>query len=356
MIWIAKPKIGMEEAQEVLSVLRSGMLAQGKKVEEFETKFADYIGTKYAVACSNGTAALHMAMLALDVGPDQECITTPFTFISTINMVKAVGATPVYVDVGDDFNINESLILDQITEKTKAIIPVHLFGKPCNMTEIMKIAKKHKLKVIEDCAQACGAEHNNKKVGSFGDVGCFSFYPTKIMTTGEGGMCTTNSKKIYDKLKLIRNHGMTGSDYDYKCKGFNYRMSDIEGAIGCVQLDKVENFIAVRRAIAADYGFYLDDVIKFPCDRIGDRHVFNNYSFRVKDRDSFILNMKENGIDCRVYYSKPFVNLPNVKKISEEIVSIPIRPNMTTEEIQHIIYNVGETIKWIQKSKETSPT
>ena len=353
MIWIAKPKIGMEEAQEVLSVLRSGMLAQGKKVEEFETKFADYIGTKYAVACSNGTAALHMAMLALDVGPDQECITTPFTFISTINMVKAVGATPVYVDVGDDFNINESLILDQITEKTKAIIPVHLFGKPCNMKEIMKIAKKHKLKVIEDCAQACGATHGKKKVGSFGDIGCFSFYPTKVMTTGEGGMCTTNNKALYEKLKLIRNHGMNGSDYNYKVLGYNYRMSDIEGAIGCVQLDKIETFIDVRRAIATDYVYYLEGIIESPCDRIGDRHVFNNYSFLVKDRDKFMLNMKENGIDCRVYYPKPFANLPNVKKISKEIVSIPIRPNMTTEEIRHIIYNVREIIKWIDEQNKT---
>jgi len=352
-IHIAGPKIGMEEAQDVLSVLKSGMLAQGDKVEEFEIKFAEYIGTKYAVACSSGTSALHMALLAMDVGRDEECITTPFTFISTINMVKAVGANPIYVDVSSDFNIDESLIEEKITPQTKAIIPVHLFGKPCNMTAIMKIAKKHKLKVIEDAAQACGAIHAEKKVGSFGDVGCFSFYPTKIITTGEGGMCTTNNKKTYEKLKLIRNHGMTGSDYDYKTVGFNYRMSNMEGAIGCVQLGKIENFINTRRSIAMDYGYYLEKEIKYPCDRIGDRHVFNNYSFLVKDRARFMENMEANGVACRIYYPTAFADLPNVSKICKEIVSIPIRPDMTSEEVQHIIYNVGETIKWMNQSRKT---
>jgi len=350
-IWIASPQIGMDETREVIDVLKSGMLAQGKKVAEFEKKFAEFIGVKYAVACSSGTAALHMSLLSLGIGEGDEVITTPFTFIATINMIKAVGAKPVFVDIKDDFNIDENLIEKAITSKTKAILPVHLFGLPCNMEKIMEIGKKHHIEVIEDAAQACGATYKKKKVGAIGKIGTFSFYPTKVITTGEGGMCTTNNKRIFEKLKLIRNHGMVGSEYDYSATGFNYRMSDIEGAIGISQLSKIESFIKVRKNIGYNYNFHLEPYIKVHKEEDGIGHVYNNYSFVVpeKHRELFMLNLQENGIDCKIYYPKPFVNLPNATRISKQIVSIPIRSNMTTDEMQHIIYHVGEITKWLKQ-------
>jgi len=340
---IATPKVGFDEIQEVISVLKSKMLAQGKKVKEFEDKFAQYIGVKYAVACSSGTSALHMAYIALDLKKGDEVITTPFTFKSTINMIEAVGAIPVFVDIKDDFNINEKLIQKAITKKTKAVVPVHLFGKPCNMKKIMEIAKKNNLKVIEDCAQACGAEFNKKKVGSFGDIGTFSFYPTKIITCGEGGMCITNRKDLAEKLKQIRNHGLN-DEGKFVSFGYNFRMTDIEAAIGIAQLEKIQSFIDVRKSVAFAYNYHLKKLADIPYEDDNTVHVYNNYSFRVKNRDLFVKNLQANEIGARVYYDKPFANLPNATKISKEILSIPIRPNLTTEEMNHIIYNVKENI------------
>jgi len=345
MIWIASPKVGYEEMKNVMDVIRSGMLVQGKKVEEFENEFSKKIGARYSIACSSGTAALHMAFLSLGIGTGDEVITTPFTFVATINMIKVVGAIPVFVDIKDNYNINEELIEAAITDKTKAIVPVHMFGNPCNMNVIMKIADKYKLKVIEDCAQSYGAKYNEHYVGVGSDIGCFSFYPSKIMTTGEGGMCVTDDNEIAKKLRYLRNHGMEGSSYDYKCLGFNYKMTDIAAAIGLVQLSKVDRFILTRRDIARSFNFFLDDIIDVPQTESYGMHVYNNYSFNVKNRDLFILNMKANGIDCRVYYPKSFADLPKVSKICKEVVSIPIRPNLTDDEINHIVCNVRETIK-----------
>jgi len=347
VIWTAKPKIGYEEIREVMDVIRSGMLAQGKKVEEFENAFAKKMKVPYAIACSSGTAALHMAYLALDIGPGDEVITTPFTFVATINMIKAVGATPVFVDIKNDFNIDETLIESAITEKTKAIVPVHMFGNPCNMEVIESIAKKHKLSIIEDCAQACGATFNGHRVGQgrINDISCFSFYPTKIITTGEGGMCTTSNKRLAEKLRLLRNHGMEGNSYDYESMGYNYRMTDIAATIGLLQLQKLDSFIMTRRDIARSYNYFLDEIIDCPGEEKGAMHVYNNYTFRVKNRELFMLNMKENGVDCRIYYPKAFADLPKVSEICKEVVSIPIRPNLTDDEVNHIVYNVRETIK-----------
>jgi len=345
MIHIAKPKIGFDETQAVISVLKSGMLAQGAKVEEFEKEFAKYIGTKYAVAYSSGTSALHGSYIACGIKEGDEVITTPFTFAATINMIKAIGAIPVYVDIKDDYNIDEALIEAAVTEKTVAIVPVHLFGNSCHMKPILALARRYNLKVIEDCAQACGAEHEFKKVGSFGDCGTFSFYPTKIITTGEGGMVTTNSKKIADTLRLFRNHGKLGKGYDYKDFGYNYRMTDMEAGIGLAQLYKIERFIQVRKDIASSYEFYLNDIIDTPKAELRGRHVFNNYSFCVENRDMFVKNMRANGIDARVYYPESLADLPNASKIAKSIVSIPIRPNMTNEEIKHIIENIRTVIK-----------
>jgi len=341
MINIACPKIGMAEANAIISVIRSKNLIQGEKVEEFETKFAEYIGVRYAIACSNGTSALHIAYMCSNLHTGDSVITTPFTFKSTISMLEALGVTIKYVDIKDDFNIDEEQIEKAIDKTTKAIVPVHLFGKPCNMNKIMEIAKKHDLKVIEDCAQACGAMIRKKKVGSIGDIGTFSFYPTKIMTTGEGGMITTNDKAVMEKAKQIRNLGMNNKG-EFVTEGFNYRMTDISAAIGIEQLDKIENFIYTREQIGNSYNYYLEGHVPTVAVDDNTRHVFNNYSFRVKNRKMFIANLNANGVDVRVYYNKSFANLPNVSKICKEIVSIPIRPNLTTDEMNHIIYNIHE--------------
>src|SRR3989338_7871154 len=201
MIPIAKPLLGAEEKEAVMRVLESGMLAQGEKVKEFEKAFAEFVGVKHAVATSNGTTALHAALLAHSIGKGDEVITTPFTFIATANSIRMVGATPVFVDIDEKtYNLNPKIIEAAITEKTKAIIPVHLFGQSCEMEKILEIAQKYNLVIIEDACQAHGASYNGKKVGSFG-TGCFSFYPTKNMTSGEGGMITTNDDLIAGKLR-----------------------------------------------------------------------------------------------------------------------------------------------------------
>ena len=321
------------------------MLAQGAKVKEFEEKFATFIGTKYAVAFSSGTTALHGAYLACGLQEGDEVITTPFTFAATINMIKACGAKPVYVDIKDDFNIDEAQIEARISTKTKAIVPVHLFGKSCTMKPILALARKHKLKVIEDCAQACGSEYLGKKAGSFGDCGTFSFYPTKMITTGEGGMVTTNSKRILDKLLLLRNHGKFNTGYDYKDFGYNYRMSDVHAAIGLAQLSKIHNFIRIRKNIAEWYNFHFGEILETPKEDEKCIHVYNNYSFCVSNRDMFIRNLRANGIDVRIYYPEPFADLPNVVKICKEIVSIPMRADLTTDEMNHIADNVSRMIK-----------
>jgi len=342
-ISIAKPQIGMYEMEGVMEVIRSKQLTQGAKVSEFEELFAKYIGTKYAVAVNSGTAALHCAYLALGLKKGDEVITTPFTFRATISMIEAVGATPVFVDIKDDFNINEALIEDKITKKTKAIVPVHLFGKSCSMDKIMKIAKKYKLSVIEDAAQSCGAEYDNKKTGNFGDIGTFSFYGTKILTTCEGGMCVTNNLETAEKIRMIRNHGMDKNG-NFKMLGYNYRMTDVFASIGIKQLDRIKSFIDVRRYIANSYNYYFDKLVKVPRDTENTKHVYNNYSFTVKNRDLVVKNLQANGIGARVYYAKPFADLPNATRIANSILSIPIRPNLSTEEMNHIIYNLQEIL------------
>ena len=239
---IASPKIGKEEIKAVTEVLKSGMLAQGPKVSEFEEKFARFIGVKYAIATSSGTTALEIALRAAGIGPDDEVITSPFTFIASANSILYTGARPVFADIVEQtFNLDPEKIEAKITKKTKAIMPVHLYGNACAMTKIMVIAKKRKLAIIEDACQAHGAEWGGKKVGSFGLAGAFSLYPTKNMTTGEGGMITTNSKEIYDKANLLRAHG-SKIKYYHDILGYNYRMTDIEAAIGIEQQKKLNKF------------------------------------------------------------------------------------------------------------------
>jgi dTDP-4-amino-4,6-dideoxygalactose transaminase len=353
MIPISKPIFDKKEERAVIKVLRSGILTQGKLVEIFEKKFAEYIGTKYAIATSSGTTALHIALLAHGIVEGDEVITTPFSFIASSNAILYCGAKPVFVDISEeDFNINPDLIEEKITKKTKAILVVHLYGNPARMDKIMKIAKKHNLVVIEDACQAHGASIKNKKVGSFG-TGCFSFYPTKNMTTGEGGMITTNSKEIYEKAKLLRNHGMKVRYY-HEILGFNFRMTEIAAAIGIEQLKKLDFFNEKRIKNAEFYNKNIKkEGIILPKVRKNYKHVFHQYTLRVtekcpKTREEIIEILKNEGIQTSIYYhlpiykQKPYLDLgfneelPVTERLCEEVLSIPVYATLTQKDLRKI--------------------
>jgi len=242
MIPIAKPLIGDEEINAVIKVLKSGMLAHGKEVEAFEKEFAQYLGAKHAVAVVNGTAALDVALKVLKIGLGDEVITTPFTFIASANAILFQGARPVFADIDPKtYSLDPNEVLEKITDETKAIVVVHLYGQPADMKAFKEIAEDHKLYLIEDCAQAHGAEFEGQKVGTFGDIAAFSFYPTKNMTTGEGGMVVTNDCELAKKVDLIRNHGQA-EKYLHVELGYNLRMTNIAAAIGRAQLKKLDEW------------------------------------------------------------------------------------------------------------------
>ncbi len=351
MIPMAKPLIGEEEKRAVSEVLESGMLAQGKKVREFELSFADFLGVKHAIAISNGTTALHAALLAHNLGPGDEVITTPFSFVATANAIRMTGAKPVFVDIEEgSFNLNPQLIESAITPWTKAIMPVHLFGLPARMDLIQEIAQKHNLLVIEDACQAHGAEFQGRKVGSFG-TGCFSFYPTKNMTTGEGGMITTDNEEVAQKIRKIINHG-SEKKYYHDFLGYNYRMTDLAAALGIEQLRKLPAFTQSRKFNAAILNELLARIpgIIIPQDLPG--HVFHQYTIRVQpgfgiSREGLASFLAQEGIDTAVFYplsihqqkSDPghnHLSFPVAEKASQEVLSLPIHPALSREDLQKI--------------------
>jgi len=292
MIPIAKPDIGEEEIEAVCKVLRSGMIAEGKRVAEFEEEFASYIGTEYAVAVNSGTAALHAALLAHGIGNGDEVITTSFSFIATANSIMYTGAKPVFADIEPDtFNIDPTLIEEKITDNTKAIMPVHLYGHPADMKAISDIAEDHDLILIEDACQAHGAAHHGKKAGSFG-TGAFSFYPTKNMTTSEGGMMTTNDGEVARKAKMIRAHG-SQQRYLHEMIGYNLRMTDIGAAIGLTQLKKLPSYNSLRQRNAAllSKGLENTEGITVPIVKEGCEHMFHQYTIRVNNRDELLTKL-----------------------------------------------------------------
>ncbi|MDI9395298.1 MAG: DegT/DnrJ/EryC1/StrS aminotransferase family protein [Euryarchaeota archaeon] len=355
MIPIAKPLLGKEEIDAVTKVLSSGVIAQGPKVDEFELAFSEYTGCEYAVAVNSGTAALHIALLAHDIGQGAEVITSPFTFIATANSVLYTGAKPVFADIKPDtYNIDPEKIQEKISSKTKAIIPVHLYGQSADMKAIMEIAEDRKLVVIEDACQAHGAECMGKKVGSFG-TGAFSFYPTKNMTTSEGGIITTSDREIAEKSKMIRAHG-SKVRYLHEMLGFNLRMTDISAAIGLAQLGKLDGFNAARQKHASmlSAGFKGVSGIVPPTVKSDYTHVFHQYTIRAKLRDELADFLKEKGIGTGVYYSIPIHkqpyykelgyrdSLPVSEKAAEEVLSLPVHPALSRDNVQNIIQEVKE--------------
>ncbi|MCI0556725.1 MAG: DegT/DnrJ/EryC1/StrS family aminotransferase [Anaerolineae bacterium] len=354
MISIAKPMIGLEEKQAVLEVLDSGILAQGPRVKAFEEAFAAVCGTRYAAATSSGTTALHTALLAHGLGEADEVITSPFTFIASANSILYTGARPVFVDIEPrTFNIDPDGIEAVITPRTKAIMPVHLFGLCCDMDAIMKIAKKHGLIVVEDACQSHGASFKGKHAGAFG-TGTFSLYPTKNITSAEGGMITTDNEEIAEHCRVIRQHGMRRRYYHDEL-GFNFRMTDVHAAIGLAQIRKLEMFNSIRRANATYLSGHLKGVVT-PFEPEGCQHVYHQYTVRVPDgkRDALRAYLRENGIDSEVYYPVPVhqqafyahelgvnISLPESERAAREVLSLPVHPALTRADLDSIISAVN---------------
>ncbi len=354
MIPAAKPCLGKEELSNIIEAVKRGWVSsKGKFVQEFEKNFCDYLGIKHGVATSNGTVALHLALEALGIGPRDEVIIPTLTFIATANAVTYAGAKPIFVDSHPNYwCIDPEKIEKYITPKAKAIIPVHLYGHPSEMDRIMDIAKAHGLFVIEDAAEAHGSEYKKKKAGSFGDIACFSFFGNKIVTTGEGGICVTNNDELAQKMKILRDHGEDPNrKYWYNVVGFNYRMTNLQAAIGVAQLEKLDNFIKIKRKIAKSYEKLLEDVkgISLPPEEPWAKNVYWMYSVLVEDdygltRDELIKNYWEKNIETRPFFY-PIHTLPPYKsreshpvaeKLSKEGLNLPSFIELKKEEIERV--------------------
>jgi perosamine synthetase len=348
VIPIASPQIGLEEREAVDRVLQSGIIAQGPEVAKFEEEFAKMCGVKYAVATSNGTTAGHLVMIASGIGPGDEVITTPFTFFATASVIIMAGAKPVFVDVEENgFCLDPNQVESAITEKTKAIQPVHLYGELADMPSLVEISKKNNLVLIEDSAQAHSADSWEGKAGSFGNAGWFSFYPTKNMTTSEGGIITTNSEELSSHCKVLRAHGMT-AQYQHTEFGYNYRMTDISAAIGRVQLTKLDKFNSRRREIADKYNTSLSKYVKIPKNRRG--HVFHQYTILCNQRDELKEYLSQQGVGSGIYYPTLLYNYapmsefeadcPNAKRLTELSLSLPVHPGLSDSDVSKVIDSI----------------
>lgn len=350
---IAKPLIGDEEKAAVMAVLDSGNLAQGARVAELEECFAAYVGAPHAVATSSGTTALHLALLAHGIGPGDEVVTSAFTFIASPNSVLYTGATPVFADIDPvTFNLDPDAVEQAITPRTKAIMPVHLFGLPADMDHLGAIARGHNLIIIEDAAQAHGAAIGGQRVGCSGTA-CFSFYPTKNMTTGEGGIVTTDDDAVAERVRLLRAHGMKVRYY-HDILGYNFRMTDLHAAVGLAQLPHLDRWNEQRRAHAAYLSAHLRTVVP-PTAPEGYRHVFHQYTVRIAAarRDAYIAALGQAGIGVGVYYPVPAhkqhiylergfdVSLPVTEQAALEVLSLPVHPALDAEDLTYIAERVN---------------
>lgn len=363
IIPVAEPFIGKEEEKLVLEGMRSGWISSiGKYIDQFEKEFAKFCVTKYAITTSNGTAALHLCLVAGGLGAGDEVIVPSMTFVATANAVAYTGAKPVFCDCEKEtWNIDPDEIKKKINARTKAIIPVHLYGHPANMGSILAIAKKYELLVIEDAAEAHGAMYKQKKVGSLGDMGCFSFFGNKIITTGEGGMVTTNNKEIAAKIRMFRDHGYSKKRrYYHPHIGFNYRMTNLQAAIGLAQVRKIENIIDRKREIALLYGKLLDPLcpkITLAPEASWAKNVFWMYSILInksskKTRDFVINELKKKGIDSRPFFF-PIHKLPKYKTgeylpVAEMLgscgINLPSSVTLTSDKIKFICDNIKEIL------------
>jgi dTDP-4-amino-4,6-dideoxygalactose transaminase len=354
MIPIAKPILGKEEEQAILEVIASGQLVQGPRVREFETCFAELCGAKYAVATSSGTAALQLAMLAHEIGPADEVITSPFSFIASANCAFYVGARPVFVDIEPEFfTIDPAKVEERITERTKAIIPVHLYGQACDMDAIHEIAQKHHLIIVEDACQAHGALYKNRPVGSWGTA-CYSLYASKNITTVEGGMLVTSDPEIAERARMIRSHG-SSIPYEHVMLGYNMRLTDLAAAIGLIQLRNLQRWNSLRQQNAAYLTDKLSKIDGIVTPKIRDqaKHVFHQYTIRIADRDQAAQKLREKGVGVGIHYPTPIHHQPLYRKLgyrdhlpvaeaaSRQVLSLPVHPSLTSSDLDCIVQAIA---------------
>lgn len=367
------PDVGQPEIDQVVDSMRSGWLSTGKKVAQFESLVSSYIGSRFAKALNSCTAALHLSLIASGIGPGDEVITSPITFAATANVIVHIGAKPVFVDVDKSTgNINPTHIARAITKKTRAIIPIHLYGRPCEMDEIMSLAQKHNLVVIEDAAHAFGATYKGKKIGTIGDFTCFSFYVTKNLVTGEGGMVTTNNKKASEIIEQYGLHGMSRgawkrySDHGFKhytivVPGFKYNMMDLQAGMGIVQLSRFEAMQRRRKEIWKTYMKELSDlpVILPPPVPNSMTHALHLFTILVdKKRDEIVQALHKEGIGTGIhfislhihpYYKKTFgfkrKDFPNAINISDRTISLPLSSKLTNQDVSDVVAAVRKVIK-----------
>lgn len=350
MINIAKPWIAQEEKDAVIEVMGSGMIACGAVVSDFEKQFAGYVGAQHGIATTSGTTALEVALRALGIGAGDKVVTTAYSFIASTNSIVYTGATPVFADIDEktfliDLDSTERCLRDN--PDAKALLLVHLFGQSCDMDAVMALAKKYDVKVIEDCAQSHGAKWNGKMTGSFGDAATFSFYPTKNMTTGEGGMVVTSDAEVADKARLLINHGMK-IRYTHDIVGYNYRMTNIAGAIGLQQLKRLDGFNDARRKNAAYYNANIQNPsVETPYVDASAYHVYHQYTVKVKEgrRDDLIRLFEKEGVGYGVFYPFSIPEQPCYKdfgfptaypvtdRVKKEVLSIPVHPALTQDEV-----------------------
>lgn len=381
------PEIGEEEIQEVVETLRSGWLTTGSRAAQFEKDFVAYTSSRHALAVSSCTAALHLAMAALHIGPGDEVITTPLTFCSTVHTILHLGAVPVLADIGPDGNLDPAEVARKINCRTRAILPVHYAGFPCQMEEIWKLARLHNLRVVEDAAHAVGTYYGTQHLGSAhsvyeSDAVAFSFYATKNVTTGEGGMLTTNSTPLAARMKMLALHGISRDAWDrYTEKGnwyyevlepgYKYNLSDVQSALGIHQLRKLERFIEIRTRYARLYQDLLGDMdeLEIPPDCDYGRHSWHLYPIRLNldqltiDRGEFIVEMKRRHIGASVHFiplplhpffrswAGPSNHCPRALELYPRLVSLPLYPSMSAEEVQYVAASVQEIIRSAKKTK-----
>ncbi|MBI2539007.1 MAG: DegT/DnrJ/EryC1/StrS aminotransferase family protein [Deltaproteobacteria bacterium] len=375
---LARPTLGEEEIQEVVETLRSGWLTTGPKVERFEGRFKEYLGIQEAVAVSSGSAGLHLALLAAGVGAGDEVITTSMSFAATANAIVLCGAKPIFADCDPDtLNIDLRGVEARITEKTKAIVPVHFAGQSCAMDELMEIARRRAVPLIEDAAHALGTEYKGRKIGALADMAVFSFHPIKTITTGEGGMVVTSNKEWAERMRLLRFHGISTSawqrhagggsaQYSIQLPGFKYTMMDIQAAIGIHQMDKLDRFVERRAALAGLYCRAFKEIkgarplglVSYP-----QRHAWHIFVVQLElekltiDRDRFLDLLKERNIGSGIHFPalhlQPYYqekwgyrsgDFPNAERASERIVSLPLFPTMSEQDVQDVMWAVGEIL------------